>query len=682
MNAKLPAGRLLIVDDEIELMSALREALTTHGYDVVGLSSGKEALQYLARENFDLLLSDLMMPEMDGITLLHSALQLDPRLVGVIMTGQGTLQTAVDAMKTGAYDYILKPFKLNALLPTLARAMEVRRLRQENVELRETLAVAELSKAIATTLDVNSLLATIADATMRQYKADELSILMRAPDVEEFHVAVVRPESRAHLLGMRFSAPRSPAGLAASSREPLLLEGPLDDRFEVLYRREDVRSSVVVPLLAAGRVIGVLCLNAVRRRPFAPADLKALSVLASTAAAALDNAALYHRVRQAEARYRSIIENAVEGIFQTTPDGRLLTANPALASLFGYSTPAQVLDEIQDLGEQLYVDASCRQQFLHELETNGRVVNWESQVRRRDGERIWISENTRAVRDEQGNVQYYEGMLMDVTERRRSREALEESNRRLGEALSQLREAQDALVQQERLRALGEMASGVAHDFNNALSAILGFTETSLMFPEDLADRDKVQECLTMIDTIARDAAGLVSRLRSFYRPREKDEVLVPLDLAGLVAQTVTLTQPRWKGSGHHTISVQTEIEPVPHVLGNEGELRQVFTNLIFNAVDALPQGGTIVLRACRTGWDSVQVEVSDTGIGMTEETRVRCLEPFYTTKGDKGTGLGLAMVYGAVQRHNGTIDIDTAPGAGTTVRLKFPVVDGASTHG
>ncbi|HEY3999720.1 MAG TPA: ATP-binding protein [Candidatus Xenobia bacterium] len=654
----MSTGRLLIVDDEIELMNALREALGHHGYDVVGLSSGEKALELLRHEHFDLLLSDLMMPEMDGISLLHAALQIDSRLVGVIMTGQGTLQTAVDAMKTGAYDYILKPFKLNALLPTLARAIEVRRLRAENVDLRESLAVHEVSKLISTTLDPKRLLETMADAAMRQFEADELSILDA-----DLRVVEVRPWSRHDLLGEKANGP------AAWAPEPRLLSGEIDTP----YQRTDLRSSMIVPMMVAGRCVGMLCLGATTRRPFGPADLKALGTLAGTAASAFENAALYQRVRDAEAKYRSIIENAVEGIFQTTPDGRLVTANPALARLFGYPTPEDMLGKVTDLSRQVYVDGSRRAVLQQLLTLNNHVTNFEAEVIRQDGVRIWISENTRAVKNDDGSIRYYEGMLMDVTERRKSQEALEETNLRLAEALEALQQAQQRLVQQERLRALGEMASGVAHDFNNALSAILGFTETMLLFPDDLTDEDKVRECLTIIDTIARDATGLVGRLRSFYRPLSKDEDRSAVDLSALVSQTATMTQPRWKGSARG-VHLLTDVAAVPKVLGNEGELRQVFTNLIFNAVDAMPEGGTITLRVQPTG-SGVEVEVRDTGMGMSEETLARCLEPFYTTKGEKGTGLGLAMVYGAVQRHGGTLSFKTAPGQGTTVKLRFPHV-------
>ena len=198
-----PLGRLLIVDDEIELMTALCERLEDHGYETMSFPSGQEALEALNRQAFDILLTDLMMPEMDGIELLKSGMAIDPHLVGIIMTGQGTIQTAVDAMKVGGFDYVLKPFKLNVLLPILSRAIEVRRLRMENLQLRETVAIYDLTKAISFTLDLNVILNKLADAVLQQYEADEVSIMLPTKDCNELYVAVVRGNHRGHILGER-----------------------------------------------------------------------------------------------------------------------------------------------------------------------------------------------------------------------------------------------------------------------------------------------------------------------------------------------------------------------------------------------------------------------------------------------------------------------------------------------
>jgi ligand-binding sensor domain-containing protein/signal transduction histidine kinase/CheY-like chemotaxis protein len=268
-----------------------------------------------------------------------------------------------------------------------------------------------------------------------------------------------------------------------------------------------------------------------------------------------------------------------------------------------------------------------------------------------------------------------------VEERTRAQEALTVSNRQLEDALESLRRAQATLVEQERLRALGQMASGITHDFNNALSPILGFTDLLLRRPELLADREKARAYLKTVQTAATDAGHMVSRLREFYRARDLEETLPLVDVNAVVEQAVSLTQPRWKDQAladNLTVTVGVELQEVPLVPANASDLREALTNLIFNAVDALPQGGTITL-ATRCDGEHLVIEVRDDGLGMSDEVRRRCLEPFFTTKGEQGTGLGLPMIYGIVQRHAATLEIDTAPGRGTAIAIRLPVGGGAA---
>jgi len=257
----------------------------------------------------------------------------------------------------------------------------------------------------------------------------------------------------------------------------------------------------------------------------------------------------------------------------------------------------------------------------------------------------------------------------------------------LQKAYNDLRQTQQQVIQQERLRALGQMASGVAHDFNNALASILGFSEILLMRPDNLDDKEKTTRYLQIINTSAKDAANVVSRLREFYRHRGPDEAFLSANLNQLIEQAILLTQPRWKDqalSNGMTITIETNLQPIPLLTCNAAELREVLTNLIFNAVDAIGEkrkgqlaiqsaSETITIRTRREN-GRVVLEVSDTGIGMTEEVRQRCLEPFFSTKGERGTGLGLSMVFGITQRHGGTIDIESEVGRGTTVIISLPV--------
>ena len=243
-------------------------------------------------------------------------------------------------------------------------------------------------------------------------------------------------------------------------------------------------------------------------------------------------------------------------------------------------------------------------------------------------------------------------------------------------ANAELRAQQQQTVRQERLRALGHMASGVAHDLNNALAPVVGFTELLLATPEMLDDKETLKRYLELIYAGGQDAARVVYRLREFYRQRGEAEPFGPVDLNEVVRQAIALAEPKWRSealAAGKMLTVLADLVPVPPVAGNDADLREVLVNLLFNAVDAMKQDGTITVRTRRAGQFCV-LEVQDEGTGMTEEVRQRCLEPFFTTKGEKGTGLGLAMVYGVVQRHSGTIDVRSTMGEGTTFTLQLPV--------
>jgi signal transduction histidine kinase len=260
-----------------------------------------------------------------------------------------------------------------------------------------------------------------------------------------------------------------------------------------------------------------------------------------------------------------------------------------------------------------------------------------------------------------------------------------ERTKELEHSTEALRQAQHALIQQERLSALGQMASGIAHDINNAISPISLYTESLLERETNLSAPARDQ--LVTIQRAIDDVAQTVARMREFYRPSEPHLQHVNVELNPLVQQVIDLTRARWSDQPQRRgimIELKLELAPaLPDIRGTDSEIRDALTNLIFNAVDASPEGGVIQVRTSRrsvapaedgTSAQHVCLEVTDTGVGMDEETRRRCLEPFFTTKGERGTGLGLAMVYGMAQRHGAQLEIDSRPGAGTSMRVIFPV--------
>jgi PAS domain S-box-containing protein len=242
-------------------------------------------------------------------------------------------------------------------------------------------------------------------------------------------------------------------------------------------------------------------------------------------------------------------------------------------------------------------------------------------------------------------------------------------------AYQDLRQTQQTVMQQERLRSLGQIASGIAHDINNALSPAALYAQ-SMLKHEKLGDRSRDQ--LDMILRAIDDVSRTVQRMRAFYMPRGHEMTLAPVALNPIITQVIDLTRARWSNMPQErgaVVQVLTELEEdLPPVLGAENELRDALTNLLLNAVDALPEGGKVTFRTRRDLRDEViVVEVQDDGVGMSETTRSRCLEPFFTTKGERGTGLGLAMVFGMAQRHGAELEIDSELGRGTTMRLIFP---------
>jgi signal transduction histidine kinase len=270
----------------------------------------------------------------------------------------------------------------------------------------------------------------------------------------------------------------------------------------------------------------------------------------------------------------------------------------------------------------------------------------------------------------------------DITERHRSEAALQRSHRQLEETLAELKATQRQVLQQERLRAMGQMASGIAHDFNNSLSPIVGFAELLLRHPD--LPKDTAHSYVQLINTAASDATAVIRRLRELYRERGESADDGPVNLRARIDEVVALTQPRWKNQALAQgveIRVETDVADVPVIRGDAAAIREMLANLVFNAVDAMPRGGVITLRA-RVEEGEVLLEVSDTGSGMSEEIRQRCLEPFFSTKGQHGTGLGLSLVHATIERHGGTLRVESEPGHGSRFIARLPLHSRAAATG
>jgi signal transduction histidine kinase/ActR/RegA family two-component response regulator len=278
-----------------------------------------------------------------------------------------------------------------------------------------------------------------------------------------------------------------------------------------------------------------------------------------------------------------------------------------------------------------------------------------------DGRVGWLLAKGRVFRDPEGKPLRMTGIAMDISERK------EAEATRL------------TLSHSERLRALGQMASGIAHDLNQSLALISGYSDMARQeLLLDLPDTSRVREMVEITSRAALEGGQRLKGLLSFVRTQELMAESEWVDLGELMRDVARLTEPRWRDATQaegRPVNLEVTTDPGCTIHGSPGALREAFTNLIFNAVDALPHGGSIFLRAQRAAEDEAIVEVRDTGSGIPSELQSLIFDPFFTTKGERGTGLGLPQVLAIVERHSGRIELDSAPGRGTTFRMRFPIV-------
>jgi PAS domain S-box-containing protein len=380
---------------------------------------------------------------------------------------------------------------------------------------------------------------------------------------------------------------------------------------------------------------------------------------------------------ESNARYELVLEGAGGGIWDWDVPNRRIHFSARWKQMRGYAAN-ELSDSETEWSGNIHPEDAPRVMAAVREHFEGRTEFFEEEyrVRRKDGSYLWVLDRGKAVRDAAGQVVRMAGSEINITERKQAEESLRANNDRLQQTLAELKSAQDQVIEQERLRALGTMASGIAHDFNNLLASILGVSELFIHRPEILQDKEQTTTLLPLLHTAAKDARDVVRRLREFYRNRDADETFASVKLTDIIDEAISLSRPRWQNQAQAsgaTITIATDCHPeTPCVTGNAAELRETIINLIFNAVDAMPHGGNLNIRT-RTEAGAPMLEVTDNGTGMTEEVQRHCLEPFYTTKGEHGSGLGLAMVYGTMTRHKGRINITSAVGTGTTVRLCFP---------
>jgi PAS domain S-box-containing protein len=670
-------SRLLIVDDESSVLQALHETLRKLGYETQECTSGAEALVALQSTEFDVLLCDIMMAGMDGIALLRAAHEIAPDVVGVLMTGKSSVESAVAALRAGAFDYVTKPLNLSTLLPVLTRALEFRRLRTENVQLREIVTVYELSTAMAFSLDSETILRKTAEAVLQACQADEVTIVLPIPGGNEWYVAMALGEKQEPLIGQTVSLEQSIVGWVVRHREPLVLQGGIQDpRFMSVMPRTDIRSALTIPLVTGGRLVGVMNINAIKRQyAFTLADQKAASIVASMAAPALVNTRLYQEleirvqertaeltstnealrrevaerqraeaaVRREEEYFRSLTENALDLVALCDAKGLTRYISPSVHTMLGYQP-----DELTGRSHLLFIHPDARsrvqEEFARLLETPGSITSIEYQVQHKDG-----------------SFRILEAVMHNLL-----------SNPAVGGVVIN---ARDVTERKEALRLKEEMVSVVSHELRSPLTSLRGFTE--LLLTQQYSG-EKQKQMLAIVHKESLRLNNLINDFLDMQRLQSGRMMyhFAAVELNPFLRETIALFAQQ---GGKHTIRLEVS-SSLPPVYADADRIHQVLVNLLSNATKFSPHGGEILVGA-RSEGAHVRVWVTDHGLGIPRQEIPKLFHKFQRverkeTRGIGGTGLGLALVKQIIEAHHGAVGVESEIGKGSTFFLTLPCVE------
>jgi PAS domain S-box-containing protein len=356
-------------------------------------------------------------------------------------------------------------------------------------------------------------------------------------------------------------------------------------------------------------------------------------------------------------KIRTALDNSSDAIAMTDINLKIVYQNQSFLDLFGYT-----VDEINRKGIiNVYKGVDVIDNALQVLQSGKR---WEGEIRTqsKDGRERTCLLSTSPILDDKDNAIGYFSIHTDITDRKRM-------------------ELQ--LLQSEKLKSLGELAAGVAHDFNNVLAAILGRAQLLKMIVEPPPGKEEkrksafeLKKGLEVIEQASLDGAETVRRIQEFARRRDEDKHFTTVDLNEIIDNALDFTRMKWKDNAESKgikISIQKEFSTLPTTSGSASELREVFTNLINNSIDAMPQGGSIKMKTFKED-SHISIKVEDTGVGIPKTMRDRVFDPFFTTKGVQSSGLGLSVSYGIINRHRGTISADSIEGKGTTFTIKLPI--------
>jgi PAS domain S-box-containing protein len=624
--APATAARILVVDDELGPRESLRMLLKP-SYQITTADSGRSALEMLGQVRPDVVILDIKMPEMDGLEVLRRLKRADPTIEVVMITAYASLETVKLALTHGAFEYLIKPFSRQDLEDVVRRALL---RRQADLGARSEVAqlVEEMRRLSAKTRELEEVARR--DSTEQSLRVTQLSI------VREISRAIVGHLANDDVM----------AAVSAQLRAALGYDRVVLTPTEPSVRPDDASCLVVCPIRDAEGALGFLVAdNRASARPVDPRERELLEMLSEYLAIALRNSRLYGEIANTKRSLEQLIASAGDAIISVDAVDRIDGWNPAAERVFGQAAAQVTGRRITELlPEREYRAARER------LARGAAMEMFETTLTEGRETPAALAVTLSGLRGRHGGLDGLIAIVRDITAQR---------------------EVENQLQQSEKLTALGQLAGGIAHDFNNLLQAILGYAQLMKANPEDAA---LLQRSLSVVESAAIDGSETVRRIQQFARLRP-DERFMPVDVNHIVEDAVAITRPRWEEKIAHDsrpMDLRLDLRAKQHLHGRSAALTEVMTNLILNAMDAMPDGGTLGVSTKDVG-DGVVVTVTDTGIGMPEHVRRRVFEPFFSTKGESGSGLGLSMAYSIVRRHGGEIRVESEPNRGTTFTLTLP---------
>ena len=627
---------IFVVEDEEGLSHLLQKNLRREGYHTEGASSGEAALAFVAANRNALMLLDYSLPDMSGRRVVEILTERQLSIPFIIMTGHADVKVAVEMMKLGARDFVVKDAEFLSVLPAVVKRVV------EQLEVAERLAEVE-SKLLKSEERYHDLI-EFANAGIIVAEGDVITdINKRAEELYGYE--------KDELIGQ---SPRllTPEQYWAKHYEVLEEVAKYGRSKTSMFEEEGIRKDgTFFPLEISFSLTG-------KKNKTVIGVIRDLT----------ERKKRENEIREAKEFLENLFQTSTDAIMVTDAGGYITMVNGAMEGMVGYGR-----EELLGMHTGRFTprDEGVKSQALKIMErlfNEGKVYGQESLWLKKDGQQIFVEFNLSLLKDKDGTIVGGVNFIRDVTEKKKM---------------------EQQLLQSEKLKSLGELAGGVAHDFNNILAAILGRVQLlrkqlapPLGKTEKRGSAIDLEKGLEIIERASLDGAETVRRIQEFCRRRGDQKDFVQVDLNELIENALEFTKVKWADevqSRGIKIEISKALSSLPPIMGSASELREVFTNLINNAVDALPRGGEIrVQSGMNTEW--VVITIEDTGGGIPPSIKDRIFDPFFTTKGPQSTGLGLSVSYGIINRHHGTITAESMEGKGTAFTIKLPLTGKADT--